>query len=165
MKKFKQTCTQLPPKLSTKKKTLDELIDEASNILIADFSSGNVIFRGKKVVGEYPYTNKKSYQHILKLDDETATTPQKVQRALHCAQYSQLLKLSTNKACCNDFKCWKEYDIKRSRWCWKLLCPKNKIFIVLGETKNSFILVTAYHLMGKGLEKQLKSYESSKYKK
>ncbi len=165
MKKISTKCQKLPSKLSTINKTLKDLIEEASKILINDFSKGQVVFRGKRVVGEYPYTNKKSYEHILKLDDVTATKPQLIQRALHCAQYSEFIKLANNKSCCNDFKCWKEFDIKKSRWCWKLLCLKNKILIVLGEMRDKFILVTAFYLMGKGLQKQLKKYNESKYKK
>ena len=165
MKKISNTCEKLPPKLSTQGKTLEKIVQEATDVLIKDFSKGNISFRGKKVVGEYPYTNKKSYEHILKLDDKTATVPQKIERALRCAQYAELLKISSENSCCKDFKCWKEFDIKKSRWRWKVLCPKNKILIVLGEMKDSFILVTAYHLMGKGVEKELKKYELSKNKK
>ena len=89
----------MPPKLSIKNKTLETIVQEATDILVKDFSGGNITFRGKKVVGEYPYTNKKSYEHILKLDDNTATIPQKIQRALHCAQYAELLKISSHKSC------------------------------------------------------------------
>ena len=164
MIKTDEKCSLLPDKITTKNKKLDEIIEEASNILIEDFSMGKVVFRGKRVVGIYPYTNKESYKHILKLDDGTATKPQLVERALRCKQYACLLNLSSQKSCCKEFMCWKEYDIKRSRWTWCVVCPLNKILIVLGEMKESFILVTAYHLLGKGLEKQIKKNKKSKNK-
>lgn len=164
MIKINKNCSLLPNKIITKNKTLDEIIDEASNVLIAYFSKGEIMFRGKRVVGVYPYTNKESYKHILKLDDETATKPQLVERALRCKQYACLLNLASQKSCCKEFMCWKEYDIKRSRWTWYVVCPQNRILIVLGEMKESFILVTAYHLLGKGLEKQIKKYTMSKNK-
>ena len=164
MKKIREKCHLLPNKLSTINKTIDMLISEATNILLSDFSTGQVSFRGKQVVGEYPYTNKKSYEHILKLDDPTATNKQKVERALRCKQYAALLTLSQNVACCEDFKCWKEFNVKKANWKWFVLCPINKILIVLGERKNNFFLITAYHLMGNGVKKQIEKYNASKNK-
>ncbi len=164
MKIIDVECHKLPKKLSTSGKKLQDIIDEATEILISDFSKGEVFFRGKKVVGEYPYTKKASYLHILKLDDETATNRLLVERALRSNQYAPLLKLGSKSNCCHLFKYWKEFDMKKSRWTHKVLCEKNKILIILGQMKDSFILVTAYHLMGNGLKKQLKRYENSKNK-
>jgi len=164
MTEIKKNCSLLPDKLSTKHKKLEEIIDEASKVLIEDFSEGKIYFRGKRVVGIYPYTQKESYTHILKLDDATATIPQLIERALCCKQYAAILKISSKNSCCKDFMCWKEFDIKRNRWTWNIVCPKNKILIVLGEMKNSLILVTAFRLMGKGLEKQIKKYNESENK-
>lgn len=164
MKKINKNCVLLPSKLITHNKSLEALIEEATKILINDFSKGQAVFRGKKISAQYPYTNKKSYLHILKLDDDSATIPQKIERAIHSPQFSKLIELSKLKNCCDEFKCWREFDIKKSRWCTKLLCPINKLFIILGEKRDKYILVTAYHLLGNGVVKQIEKYNNSKNK-
>lgn len=158
-------CPYLPSKLSTNNKKLDEILDEAADILKSSFTDADITFQGKKVVGVYPQSKKESYKHILKLDDKTATPSQLIERALYCKQYGEIIKRASNNKCCSELMCWREYDTRKSRWKWCIVCPKSKILIVLGETKNTFIVITAFRLMGKGLEKERKKYLKYKNKR
>lgn len=156
--------TSLPSIIDEKGKTTQQLIDEATNILIRDFSLGLVKFRGKEIKAQYPYTNKHSYEHILKLDEPNIPDETKRRRCVYASKFKTFIEESENKTCQN-FKHWKEYDTHRSQWKHILLCEKERLIVILAEFKNIFILITAYYANYPNYVKsQLKQYNSSKYK-
>lgn len=137
--------TLFPNCIDTKDKSIDKIIDEATTILIKDFSLGEVKFRGKIVRAQYPYTNKFVYEHILKLDEPNLPEYIKIKRCKYAPKFKFLLEETENKTCPN-FKHWKEFNSKKAQWRHIILCEKEKIVIVLKEIKiNEFLLITAFY--------------------
>lgn len=156
--------SEFPTILNQKGKTLEQIIDEATNILIKDFSLGLVKFRGKEIKARYPYNDKFSYEHILKIDDPTINDKLKILRCIYAPKFKVLLEETENKSCPN-FKHWKEFDTKKSQWRHIVLCEKEKIIIVLAEHKTFFVLITAYYAHYPNyIKSQIKKYNISKYK-
>lgn len=157
-------CENLPLSLEIENKEIQEIIDTATNILIKDFSMGLVKFRGKEIKAKYPYTDKFSYEHILKLDENNISNEVKILRCMHAPKFKILLEEQENRSC-PHFKHWKEFDTKRSQWRHIILCEKEKLLIVLGEFKNFFVLITAYYINYPNyLKGQLKRYNESNNK-
>lgn len=156
--------TNLPSIINEDNKTTQQLIDEATTILIKDFSLGLVKFRGKEIKAQYPYTNKLSYEHILKLDEPNISDEIKRRRCVYAPKFKSFIEEIENKTCPN-FKHWKEYDTRRSQWKHILMCEKEKLIVVLAEFKNIFILITAYYANYPNyIKSQLKQFDASKYK-
>lgn len=134
-----------PNCIETKDRQINEIIDEATTILIKDFSLGEVKFRGKTVRAQYPYTDKFSYEHILKLDEPNLPESIKIQRCKYAPKFKILLEEIENKTCPN-FKHWKEFNSKKSQWRHIILCEKERLVIILKEIKKSeFLLITSYY--------------------
>lgn len=154
----------IPPIINEDSKSTQDLIDEATTILIKDFSLGLVKFRGKEIKAQYPYKNKFSYEHILKLDEKSISDKIKRLRCVYAPKFKPFIEEVENKTCPN-FKHWKEFDTKRAQWKHILMCEKEKLIVVLAEFKNIFILLTAYYANYPNyIKSQLKQYNASEFK-
>lgn len=154
----------LPLTIDEKNKSTQQLVNEATNILIKDFSLGLVKFRGKEIKAQYPYTNKLSYEHILKLNENNISDEVKRRRCIYAPKFKTFIEENENKTCSN-FKHWKEYDTKRSQWKHILMCEEERLIVVLAEFKHIFILITAYYANYPNyINSQLKQYNASNYK-
>lgn len=154
-----------PSMINTRNKNLKKVIDEATEILINDFSLGQVKFRNRTIRAQYPYTDKFSYEHILKLDEPNLSDNVKLLRCIHAPKFKILLEEAENKKCPN-FKHWKEFNMKKAQWRHIILCENERLVIILKEIKNNeFLLITAYFANFPGyIESLLKQYNNAEPK-
>ena len=151
------------PKMLDINLPVESLIEQATNILIKDFSLGIIKFKGKEIIDQYPHQNKFAFEHVLKLDEKNLSGYNKKLRCIYAPQFKFLLEEKEKKNCPNYIH-WTRFDRAKAQHREIILCKKRKLVIVLKEIKaqNCYMLVTAFYANYPNyIESLVKEYEAT----
>jgi len=160
----KSNCGNLPSKIKIGKKSADLIIEEGLTCLMNYFLFRDIYFLGKKVNTRRPYTQKQTYEHILKLDDPKASVETRQYRARIAPQIVPLLDNYENGKCKKCLKVWKKFDEERASYRYICYCKDNNLLMVFAEQTETLLMITAYRVTDKQGKKQIDEYNKSSHK-